>query len=356
MQGCSRPLALTVAVGAVLLLMPVFLFYNLAQVMTDRQAVKEAVAGELLLDEAVDVMARQALLNYPALADLPPVVRDSTALQAALEAFLPPGWATQQTDAVVDAVYDYLETGDESKLVVNIETGLLLDQLRGERGREMVQSALESLPTCTELIPEIDLSDGTIELPGCLPPVIPVDFLANQLHAVMVLAIDSNLVSNLVGEQIEISLLDTSSLEARQSWQRAHQAYIWTTRGVWLLWFIPAFCLLFIAFLVVRSPGGLAHWWGWILVSAGVLTLLISLLAPLMVDLGVGVAGMFIPIESTRVLVDRLLRVALETMAGNWLVRVRLQAGLALIVGLFLVAAGFVVNWMLAEPESEKAS
>jgi hypothetical protein len=355
MNGCSRPLALIVAVVFVVIMIPIFLFYNLAGVMTDRAAVKEAVSGELLLGEAVDVVARQALLDYPALADLPAVVRDSAALQAAVEAFLPPGWATQQTDAVVDAVYDYLETGDESKLVVIIETGPLLDQLRGERGREMVRSAVEGLPVCTELIPNIDLSAGTFELPGCLPPIIPVDFLADQLHTAVVLAIDSSLVSELVGEQIEISLLDSSSEEARQGWQRAHRSYVWTIRGAWLLWLIPVFCLLFIAFLAVRSPGGLGHWWGWILVVAGGLTLAATLLAPLMVDLGIGVAGLFIPAESPRVLADRLLRLAVEALADNWLARVRLQAGLALIAGLFLGIAGFILNWMLAETESEAA-
>ena len=354
MQGYSRPLAAIVAVAFVVTLIPIFLIYNLSQVLTDRQAVKEAVAGELLLDEAVDVIAQQALLEFPALQNLPSFVRDSEALQGAVQAFLPPGWARQQTDAVVDAVFDFLETGDEAELVITIETGPLLDQLRGERGREMVQAAVDNLPTCTELIPNIDLSGGTIELPDCLPAIIPADFLADQLHAAMVLAIDSNLVGSLVGEQVEISLLDTNSEEARQSWQRAHQAYTWTKRGIWLLWLIPLFCLLFIAFLAVRSPGGLGHWWGWIPDRGRVLTLLTSLLTPLLIDLSIGVVGLFIPIESTRVLVDRLMRVALEALADSWLARVRLQAGLTLIAGLFLAAAGFVVNWMLAKPDPQQ--
>ena len=35
-----------------------------------------------------------------------------------------------------------------------------------------MQAAVDNLPTCTELIPNIDPSGGTIELPDCLPAII----------------------------------------------------------------------------------------------------------------------------------------------------------------------------------------
>ena len=44
--------------------------------------------------------------------------------------------------------------------------------------------------------------------------------------------------------------------------------------------------------------------------------------------------------------INRLLQIAFEAMSDIWLARMRLQAGLALIVGLFLVAFGFIGTWM----------
>ncbi|NIW46705.1 MAG: hypothetical protein GWN30_18705, partial [Gammaproteobacteria bacterium] len=78
-----------------------------------------------------DVAARETLENQPALENLPPLIRDSEPLQAALDNFLPPGWATQQSDRIVDAVFDYLETGDEEALVLSIEVAPLLESLKG---------------------------------------------------------------------------------------------------------------------------------------------------------------------------------------------------------------------------------
>ncbi|NIW46704.1 MAG: hypothetical protein GWN30_18700, partial [Gammaproteobacteria bacterium] len=65
----------------------------------------------------------------------------------------------------------------------------------------------QSLPPCTSESPVIDFATGTIEINECLPPLIPVNLLASQLHNLVVLAVESNTVENLVGESIEIDLL-----------------------------------------------------------------------------------------------------------------------------------------------------
>jgi hypothetical protein len=125
------------------------LAFTLGQVVTNRELIKEALNADQLLMNAVEVAARETLENQPAISNLPPLIRDSGPLQAALDNFLPPGWASEQSDQVVDAVFDYLETGDESALVLTVELAPLLQSLRGDPGREVVLAVLQGLPPCT---------------------------------------------------------------------------------------------------------------------------------------------------------------------------------------------------------------
>ena len=112
----------------------------------------------------------------------------------------------------------------------------------------------------------------------------------------MVLAIDSNLVGSLVGEQVEISL-QTNSEEARQSWQRAHQAYTGNQRDLALTGLISLFCLLFIAFLAVCFVRGIGSLVGLDPDRAGAQPRS-RRPTPLLIDLSIGVVGLFIPIET----------------------------------------------------------
>jgi hypothetical protein len=328
------------------------LAFTLGQVVTDRELIKEALNADQLLMNAVEVAARETLENQPAISNLPPLIRDSGPLQAALDNFLPPGWASEQSDQVVDAVFDSLETGDESALVLTVELAPLLQSLRGDPGREVVLAVLQGLPPCTDELPDVDILSGTFEIPGCLPPFIPVNLLANQLHNLVVQAIDSNTVSNLVGETITIDLLGTDpavSAVVRSRLEQFRQIYLFGKQSLLLLWVLPLACLFLILFLAVRSLSGWAHWWGWPLLAASLLALLASFAVPAMMDLLFQTSAATIPPTTIAFVIDQIVQSVVQALAELWLVRLRLLAGLGLIAGLFLVAAGFILNWMMAE-------
>jgi hypothetical protein len=149
MQSVLRFIAFGLAIIFVIVTVPVIFATSLGQIVTNRQTIKDTLNADELLMGAVESAARQTLESQPALTNLPPLIRDSEPLQAALDNFLPPGWATQQSDQVVDAVFDYFDSGNEEELVINIDIGPLLESLKGESGRQVVLATLQSLPPGT---------------------------------------------------------------------------------------------------------------------------------------------------------------------------------------------------------------
>lgn len=352
MRSALRFIAFGLAIIFVIVTVPVIFATSLGQIVTNRQLIKDTLNADELLMNAVEVAARETLESQPALANLPPVIRDSEPLQNALDNFLPPGWATQQSDLIVDAVFDYLETGDEEALVINIDIAPLLESLKGEPGRQVVLATLQSLPPCTNEIPVIDFATGTIEINECLPPLIPVDLLAGQIHNLVVLAVDSNTVENLVGESIEIDLLGLDPAVSgivRARLEQFRSVYLFGRQSLWLLWILPLACLILMIPLAVRSPDSLGHWWGWPLLVTGLLTLVGSFAVPALINTLFQTAAGTIPPTSIAFIIDQIIQSVIQALADLWIVRVRLLAGLALIAGSFLVTAGFITNWMLTE-------
>lgn len=352
MRNALRFIAFGLAILFVVVTVPVIFATSLGQIVTNREKIKETLNADQLLMDAVEVAARETLENQPAITNLPPIVRDSEPLRAALDNFLPPGWASQQSDRIVDAVFDYFETGNEEALVLDIEIGPLLESLKGDPGRQVVLATLQSLPACTGELPEIDFATGTIEIPGCLPPLIPVDLLASQLHNLVVLAVDSNTVENLVGETIEIDLLGLDPAVSglvRARLEQFRQVYLFGSQSLWLLWVLPLTFLILILPLAVRSPGSWGHWWGWPVLATAVLALLGSFAVPALINIIFDTSSGAIPPTSIAFIVDQVIQSVTQALADLWLVRVRLLAGLVGIAGLFLVSAGFITNWMLAE-------
>jgi hypothetical protein len=348
-----RTLALIVAVLFVIVFVPVLSLSTLARLIADREAAKVALDGEVLLDEAAALLIREGLRQQAVLDSLPALLRESERLQTAVDELVPADWATGQTDAIVDAIYNYLETGDESFLMLSVETGPLLNELQGEAGRNMIIAILEGLPPCTlDNLPSIDLGAGTFDITVCMPPLVPVDLVADGLHGIVRQAVNEETAAALIGERFEFSLLDlepAARAEATRTLGRLRQFYLWSRVVTLLLWLIPILCLLIILALVVRSPGGLGYWWGWPLVAAaGIALLMLAFLFPPMLSLMAERIGQPAAGVGTGVILNRLLQVAFEAMSEIWLARMQLQAGLVLIAGLFLLALGIIGSWMFA--------
>jgi hypothetical protein len=357
MRGCNRYLALALAILFVFTTVPILFIFNLGQVTTNREAVKEALTGQALLDEAFAILVREGVRSQPAIQSLPTVIRDSEAVQQALENLIPADWVISQTNEIVDAVFNYLETDDPSTLVVHVDIGPLFASLQGEPGRQMVLAVLQSLPPCTlDNLPSIDLSAGRVDIQGCMPPLVPTELVANQLHSLAAQVINENTATAIIGDSVEFSLLGPDlQTQARtlNSLQQLRTAYLFARYGVWFLWLIPLGLLILILLLVVRSIGEFGHWWGWPLLATGTLSIFMLVVLPPVLDIGLGGVSQAISDSGVALVVSRLVRLTLEALLDAWRTRVFIQAVLILIAGVILVGVGFVGILLL--PKSKAA-
>jgi hypothetical protein len=333
-----------------------FLFFNMARVMTDRQAVKQALNGRVLLGEVATTVLRQAIRDRVAAEGVPVAIQESPALDQAIDNLVPPDWAQSQTDGVIDALFNYLESGEETALAIRVEMGPLFDSLRGPAGLQAVTGILQSLPTCSDALPPVSLDPNNIEIPSCLPPGFDVAPMAAVVHQAVIAGLDSGAPA-VIGQEESFSfdLLGTpdatGSAEMRQSLTRVRQLYLLTRRGSWLLWLLPLGCLFLVLLFGVRSAVGFGHWLGWPMLLAALIALFIAFVVPfafgsLFSLLLTPAAG-----DEAAVVAQRFLDATLGAMSGVIFARVKVQAALLAVAGLFLIGIG-VVAGMMAPPKS----
>ena len=122
-------------------------------------------------------------------------------------------------------------------------------------------------------------------------------------------------------------------------------------QGSWFLWLIPFGCLFFILLLVVRSPGDFGNWMGWPLLSAAVLTLLLTFLTPVLWRSLI--PSFFPPITPPEAdaFIRSLFTNFLDIITQAWFFRVRIQAALILIASLPLIFVGLA--WLILYPRQD---
>jgi hypothetical protein len=354
MRGCLKLVAVVMAVMFVVTAVPAFFVYNMARVVTDREAVKEALNGQVLLGEVATAIVRQAVQEQVSAQGLPPVLQDSAGIQQAINNLVPPDWAASQTNGVIDGVFNYLETGDENALTVTLDMTPLYNNLRGEPGRQVVMSVVQSLPVCTTEQLQVDPTTGQVQIPGCVPPGIDLGVIVSQAHAAVVGILDAN--PQVIGQAstITFNLLDErnpGAAEARAGLQRARSAFLLARRWSWAVWLLP---LMFISLTVLfgaRSFSGLGHWLGWPLLLAAGVTLVLSL-TPLLVEALFGLVVSRTAVGEAGAVAGRFVEATLGALSDILLGRVRVQAAVMLLAGFFWVGLGFIVGWMLP-PQKE---
>jgi hypothetical protein len=355
MRGCLKVVALLMAILFVLTAVPAFFVYNMARVATDREAVKEALNGQVLLGEVATAIIRQAVQEQVTAQGLPPAVQNSAAIQQAVENLVPADWAASQTNGVIDSVFNYLETGDESALTISLDMAPLYNNLRGEPGRQIVLSVLQTLPACTTEQVQIDPQTGQVNIPGCIPAGIDPQLIAGQVHAAVVAILDQN--PQVVGQAntITFNLLDErnpGAAEARQGLQRARQLYNFARRWSWVVWLIPLMFISLTLLFGARSFSGLGHWLGWPLLIAAGITLILSL-APFLFELLFGLVLNQANMGEAGAVAGRFVEATLGALMDILLGRVRLQAAVMLLAGFFWVGVGLVMGWMFARPQEQ---
>lgn len=344
MEIIRKVIAILAAVGFLVTAVTALFVVNLAQVATDRQAVsgmfRELPELDGWLRAQVPDIAVTLLEEQMALAGLPPLDVDPTLLTAAALNLIPPQWVETQTETAVNAIYDYLETGDPAAATTRLDIQPLLERLQGDAGRQMVALFVRSLPPCSaEDVGALlnGLSAGS-EIPACLPPGINQEVLADQVHTLLVQSIQQNPQLSTAGRDVEISLLENIPPARLQQLQRLRQMYLLADRLAWVLWLLPLAALFVIALFAVRSLRTLGLWWGWPLTLAGGLALLVALAVSVYAATGPAVtAAVGLPVGAVSA-----VTAVWQALVSLWLDRVYMQSALMLGAGLLLLGLALV--------------
>ena len=350
MRGCLQALAGVLAVLFAITAVLALFLTNLFTVIADREVIKESLSNlDSVIVEAVPAFVAQTLEEQARERGLAPVDLDEAILQQSMETLLPPGWIEAQTDTAVDTVYDMLETGDLDNAEIEIDTTPLLDRFRGEPGLQIVGTIVEELPTCTELVDPTVLLGPNVTIPTCIPPTIPNAQITQEVHTRLVQALDSN--PQLINEfgVVRIPLFPPEQqaqneelVQAREQLLRLQRTFALAQTWGWLLWLLPAGCLLLIALFAVRSWSEWGFWWGWSLLGTAVFVLFIALIFPaittfMLRQLPADPATFTTSLQQTAV---RLITAVTDT----WLNRVNVQAAIMFVFGLLFVLFGFLTR------------
>ncbi len=348
MRGCLNFLAGIMAALFVLTAVIALFLTNFFAVVADRELIKESLSDlDSLVVEAVPAIVARTLEEQARERGLAPIDLDEEVLQASMETLLPPGWIESQTDTAVDTVYDMLETGDLDNAELVINTTPILDRFRGQPGLEIVATVVNSLPPCTQPVNPAELLGPDVTIPACLPPEIPAEQVTQEVHTRLVQALDSN--PQLTGELgvVRVPLFtpeqqaqNAELVQAREQLLRWQRTFALAQNWGWLLWLLPAGCLLLIAILAVRSWSELGHWWGWPLLGTAVLVLLLTFIFPAITRTLLRQA---VPDYSLVEVTVRQTGMRLVTaVTDTWQNRVNVQAAVMFVFGLLFVMLGFL--------------
>ena len=323
---------------------------NLFAIVVDRDLLKESLANlDSLLVETVPALVAQTLEEQARERGLAPINLDEALLQESMETLLPPGWIEAQTDTAVDTVYDLLEGGDLDKAELEIDTTPLLDRFRGQPGLEIVGNIVNGLPICTEVVNPAELLGPDVTIPACLPPGVPAEQVAQEVHTRLVQTIDSNpqLTSEFGVVRVplfspEQQAQNAELVQAREQLMRLQRIFSLAKDWGWLLWLLPAGCLALIVLLAVRSWSEWGMWWGWPLVGTAVFVLLLTLVAP---SITFAMVRQMPPNPGfDTILLRQTLFRLVTAVTDTWQSRVNVQAAVMLILGLVFVLFGYLTR------------
>ena len=203
-----------------------------------------------------------------ALGDLEP--RD---LNAALDLLIPPGWAMEQINAVLEDAYRWIDD-ERAAPALSVDLRPLRDNLISGGARGLVELVIDSWPACTvdqiaAMMQEAGAT-GEITIQSCEPSEPVRSMLLEFATGVVVEQAQAMPPALALGEELRRQPAD--ELMALKEQVRMLRAF---GRGAWFL----AFSLLgLVIVLVVRSWRQLGRWWGIPLILAGVLAFLFAAL------------------------------------------------------------------------------
>lgn len=348
MRGCLQITAGIVAVIFLATAVFALFAYNLIVVAADREAMKQMLGGlDAAVRQATPALIAEAARQQALARGITNLPIDEQQLAVAVATVIPPGWIDAQADAAIDGVYDFLETGDPGAAEVAIDTRPLLESLRGPAGRDMVTAVLTNLPTCTDTLPQFNLESG--DFPHCVPPQMPTEVMAAELHSALVTAMDNN--PQIIGSAgvVRVPLFGADSptglsVEQQTQLARLQRNFMLARSWGWTLWLLPLACLLLILLLTVRSLPEWGHWWGWPLIITAAIALFLCILAPAVLAFISRTAVSPTAADPLALPLRHFMLQLLTAVADHWLMRVYLQAGIMLAAGVGLVVLSMLNN------------
>ena len=324
---------------------------SLSNILTDRETMKEIVSGadDWVLENVPEFTAN-AIQQQATQFGLPDVEVDEDAIQQAIRLLIPPNWVDEQTGAIVDALYDFLDSGNVGVAVVVLDIAPFLVQLRGEAGLQLVTILLNNFPTCAQTTSDLiwGVLSNTVEVPVCLPQEVNRQAFAQNMHTAVIQTIDQNPEILAQAGRFEVNLLTNSanqvSPEQQAQLQRTYQLYQTAKSFAWMLWLLPLGSLFLILLLTARSLRSFALWLGWPLALAGLFGIGLVILLPFLLTPVVETAVTSPEIQAWTLPLDDLIRGTIQSAAEIWLTRVFWQAGLMMMSGVVLLIIGFVAG------------
>lgn len=246
--------------------------------------------------------------------------------QALIVQILPPDIIRALTVDAVTQIMAYLN-GERPDVVLSLT--ILKAQMQSPQGINAINGLLDAQPDCTvEQLTAMALNQQALTL--CDPPDT---FLFLDLRPIV--AAQINGLISLIPEQV--TLISPGSLRP---------GYLQNLTDLRILirlsLLFPLLCFLIIPVLVVRSFRGLLNWWGYPLLFAGLISLFLSVMSAPLSSLTFQL--LFVPALPPVFPADLLemFRGLTAAIVRNALGPVLLVGGIMLLVGLVMVALGFL--------------
>lgn len=243
---------------------------------------------------------------------------------------LPPEELKAMSNNALDATFDYLNGRSNSAVVslVPIKT-----QLAGEPGVQLVLQILRRQPACTaEQLTQMALGVFGGQIALCNPPEQAIElmmpFIQGQLQTV------TTLFPN------ELTLISSAASGTPQDPRVRLNAI---RSGIRLTLFIPLVFLFGIAVFAVRSLKDLCTWWGWPLLFAGGISVIVALLGAPVIG---GILRLVIQTQGAFLIPPALAAALGETasaVARQMLIPVIVQGLIITAVGVGVLAVAILV-------------
>ncbi|MGB0385422.1 MAG: NfeD family protein [Ardenticatenaceae bacterium] len=330
--GWVSIVAIIIAVLAVLITLSAVLVWEMRRLIDDKALIKQVLDGDTILTEVFPFVTRKTqteLLSEP----------EQSALQTAIGHLLPAGWASQQTEGALEALYQFVDDKEQAAPDLALDLGPLFSALKGKEGRKAIRSLVEGIPNCPGMraMPQ----PGLFGLPSCLPVGMSRRQVANQIQKGLNKELSKRLrpigKTSVFGvAELEKLIPNTSQEEEPPSLQSRFQDFrksiVQTRRMSWILWLVALIALALTLYFAGAVGTGIALWLGWPLAITGLAVLGVSFL--ILMRIRNQFAGPGQP---------KALGEWLEVPLGLWERRVRIWSGGFVLVGVVLLLIGYFV-------------